>query len=113
MLSAVFFDALVLERGSIRVAERMGRFDVLLTAVITGPLVRRRGDGLVDRRPQAPIARGADLIVSASRLRDGGTLLRMAGVSVEQVGRPARVAQVSVAAPRATIPGAGNGDRCI
>ena len=39
---------------------------------------------------QTPITRGADLVVSASRLGDGGTLLRMAGVSVEQVGRALR-----------------------
>ncbi len=33
------FDAFVLEHDLDSIAERMGRFDVFLTAVITGPLV--------------------------------------------------------------------------
>ena len=36
----VFLDGLVLEPDVDAVVERMGRFDVLLTAIITGPLVR-------------------------------------------------------------------------
>ena len=86
----IFFDGLVLERGIDCVAERMGRFNVLLTAVITGPLVAAAATDLVNRRSQEPIDRGANLIASASRLRDGGALLRMAGTTVEQVGRALR-----------------------
>lgn len=86
----VFFDALVLEPNIDSVVERMCRFDVLLTAVISGPLVAGAASDIVTRVSQASIDRQADLVVSASRLRDGGTLLRMAGNSVEQMGRALR-----------------------
>jgi urease accessory protein len=86
----IFFDALVLEPHIDSVVERMGRFDVLLTAVITGPLVAAAAMGMVSRLSQASINRQANLVISASRLRDGGALLRMAGTSVEQMGYPLR-----------------------
>jgi urease accessory protein len=86
----IFFDAVVLEPNIDSVAVRMGRFDVLLTAVITGPLVAAAAADIVNGLSQSPIAAGADLIVSAARLRDGGALLRMAGGSVEQMGRALR-----------------------
>lgn len=84
----VFFDAVLLRTPFL--AERMERFDVLLTAVITGPLVARAADEIVNRMSQAPIVRGADLVVSAATLRDSGTLLRIAGSSAEQVGQVLR-----------------------
>ena len=82
----IFFDALVLEPNIDSVAARMGRFDVLVTAVITGPLVAAAAMDIVARVSQAPIPSGPDLVMSAARLRDGGALLRMAGGSVEQMG---------------------------
>ena len=86
----IFFDALVLEPHIDSVVERMGRFDVLLTAVITGPLVAAAAMDIVNRLSQASIDRQANLVISASRLRDGGALLRMAGTSVEQMGHALR-----------------------
>lgn len=82
----IFFDGLVLQPELDSVAERMGRVDVLVTAVITGPLVAGAAIEIVERVSQDPISRGSDLVTSAARLRDGGTLLRMAGSSIEQVG---------------------------
>jgi urease accessory protein len=86
----VFLDGLVLEPGADAVVARMGRFDVLLTAIITGPLVRSDAMDLVDRMSKAPIERSADLVFSAATLRDGGALLRMAATSVEQIGHTLR-----------------------
>ena len=86
----VFFDGLVLERSADAVAERMGRFDVLLTAIVTGPLVIEAARDLVERTSRVPAARGLDLVASAAPLRGGGALLRMAGTSVEDVGRTLR-----------------------
>ena len=86
----IFLDAVVLERNIDAVVERMGRFDVLLTAVITGPLVASAAAHIVGGLSQSSINRQSDLVTSASRLRDGGALLRMAGTSVEQVGRALR-----------------------
>lgn len=86
----MFFDALVLEPNIDSVVTRMGRFDVFLTAVITGPLVAEAAAHIVSGISQAPIQRGPDLIVSAATLRDGGALLRMAGTSVERMGHALR-----------------------
>jgi urease accessory protein len=86
----IFFDALVLEPNIDSVVERMGRFEVLLTAIITGPLVVAAAMDIVARLSQAPIDRQANLVISAARLRDGGALLRMAGTSVEQMGHALR-----------------------
>ena len=86
----IFFDTVVLEPNIDPVVERMGQFEVLMTAVITGPLVAGAAAGLVIDVSQAPIARRADLVVSAATLRDGGAFVRMAGTSVEQVGQALR-----------------------
>jgi hypothetical protein len=72
------------------IAEKMGRFEVCLTAVVTGPLVAEAAATMVAETSQLAIGKQADLIESASPLADGGTLVRMAGVSVEQVGRALR-----------------------
>jgi len=79
----VLFDGLVLEPGIDSVAARMGRFDVCLTAVVSGPLVAAAAKELVNTVSDAPISRGADLVVAAAPLPDGGALLRMAGTSRE------------------------------
>jgi urease accessory protein len=82
----IFLDGLVLQRELDSVAERMGGVDVLLTAIITGPLVADAAAEIIERVSQDPISRGSDLVSSAAKLRDGGALLRIAGRSVEQVG---------------------------
>lgn len=84
------FDAIVLEPDLDSIAERMGRFDVILTAVLTGPAVAAAAEAILDRTSRSSIDRHGDLVLSASRLRDGGALLRMAGTSVERVGRMLR-----------------------
>jgi urease accessory protein len=92
----IFWDALVLETNIDTVFERMGRFDVLLTAVITGPLVAGAATAIAHGLSETPIEHPArqgfpagvcDLVVSAATLGDGGTLLRMAGTSVERMGQ--------------------------
>ena len=82
----VVFDTLVLEPNVDSVLQRMGRFDVILTAVCTGPLVSTATGEILARTSEAHITPHGDLVVSAARLRDGGVLMRMAGVSVEQLG---------------------------
>jgi len=86
----VFFDALVLEPSADTILDRMGRFDVYGTAIVSGPLVAAAAAELVSEVSAAPVERGADLIVAAATLRDGGALLRMAGTSVEAMGHALR-----------------------
>ena len=67
------------------VAERMDTFDVFLTMVITGALVSSACDTILERSSQVSVERGsrtsdaADVVLAASRLRDGGVFVRMAG----------------------------------
>ncbi|MSO56309.1 MAG: urease accessory protein UreD [Acidobacteria bacterium] len=86
----VFYDAFVLEPDLDSIVHRMGRFEVFLTAVVTGPMVVDGANLILREASQAPVVKGAGLIVSAWQLGDSGALLRLAGVSVEQVGRALR-----------------------
>lgn len=86
----VYFDGLVLEPGVDSVAARMGRFDVCLTAVVTGPLVAAAAKALLSAIAAVPVSRGADPVIAAAELRDGGALLRMAGTSVEAMAHTMR-----------------------
>jgi urease accessory protein len=86
----IFLDAIVLEPNIDSVIERMTQFDVLMTTVITGPLVADAAADIVSRISQVPIERRADVVVSAATLRDAGAFVRIAGTSVEQVGQTLR-----------------------
>ena len=88
--SRIFLDAIVLEPNIDSVIERMTQFDVLMTTVITGPLVADAAADIVSRISQVPIERRADVVVSAATLRDAGAFVRIAGTSVEQVGQTLR-----------------------
>jgi urease accessory protein len=83
----ILYDGVTLEPGLDRVADRMGRFEVCLTAVLTGPALAERAAAIVCAASRLGISRDSDVIESASTLADGGTLLRVVGVHVEQVGR--------------------------
>jgi urease accessory protein len=86
----VFHDALLLEPDLDSINQHMGRFEVILTAVVMGPLVVDAANLILHQASQSPVVRGADLLASAAKLGDAGALLRLAGVSVEQVGRALR-----------------------
>ena len=86
----VFLDGLVLEPNTGALVARMSRFDVLLTAIMSGPLVSESAMALVKHISNTPIVRDANLVLSTATLRDGGALLRMAGTSVEQMAHALR-----------------------
>jgi urease accessory protein len=86
----IVFDGVVLEHDLDSVAERMARSDVFVTAVVTGPLVSADADALRACVAETAFVRRSSLVMSAARLRDGGTLLRMAGADVEEAGRVLR-----------------------
>jgi urease accessory protein len=66
---------------------RMNRFNCVATAIVTGPAVRAAAARLSGEMNTAPLVRRADLLMSAAPLAgDDGILLRLAGLSVEQVG---------------------------
>jgi urease accessory protein len=82
-------DAVMLRAADIDVAERMGRFDVLALVVMMGPRVREAAKALVERIGASPLGRRADQITSAAAVGDG-CVMRVAGVSVEEVARTVR-----------------------
>jgi urease accessory protein len=86
---SIFFDAVVLEPEAGRIAARMGQFNVLLTAVMTGAMVNGAAGEVVRRIAAQPViaaGRASGPLVTASALRPHGAVLRIAGTSAEQVG---------------------------
>lgn len=65
---------------------RLGRFNCIAWAVVIGPLVRAAAIRLAAALGDAPVARRADVLLSAAPLEDDGVVLRVAGVSAQQVG---------------------------
>jgi urease accessory protein len=86
----VLVDALDLEgRSPDELRSRMSRFDVVLLAVVTGPMLAAHATELLSRVARMPVRRRAAAIVGASEI-PGGCIMKMAGTSVEDVGRAAR-----------------------
>lgn len=67
-------------------AARMDRFNCLALVVICGPSLRAAAQHLVGTFGSGPVTRRPDLLLSSAPLDDDGALLRMAGLSVEEVG---------------------------
>jgi urease accessory protein len=87
----VLLDAIDLSAEDGDLTARMGRFDVLCTAVVAGDPVRTDAGRIVAAVAERPIDRRADTLVAASEIGGGvGCVLRVAGRSTEQVGRTVR-----------------------
>jgi urease accessory protein len=85
----ILHDGLCLSPDGGNLAERMGRFNCLATAVLSGPRLNTTAH-LVGSVATAPVPRRADLLMSAAHLGRDGFVLRVAGLSVEQVGASLR-----------------------
>ena len=82
----VLHDGLSLLPADGDLASRMDRFNCLATAVLLGPALKTTAARLAGSLGSAEVPRRADLLLSAAPLGDDGVLLRLAGLSVEQVG---------------------------
>jgi len=84
-------DALMLDSayGAMSVGDRMGRFNCVALVVLLGPQLSTAAKRVLDEVAAHPVKRRETLVISASPLRDGA-LLRVAGESVEEVGRELR-----------------------
>jgi urease accessory protein len=71
------------EHGSLEA--RMGRFGAIGTLLLAGPLFADIGTALHAEVDSAPAGRGATLLESASPLRDGALVVRLATGSVQQL----------------------------
>jgi urease accessory protein len=83
-------DAVTLAADDGDLGERFGRFDVFATLAIVGD--RFAGDcrRLVEAIAHAPVERRADRLIAAAPIGGTGALVRVAGRSVEDVGRVIR-----------------------
>ncbi len=106
----VVHDVLALRDDDGDLAARMGRFEVVAIAVLIaagdaagasadtaerGACLREAAARMASRIDDRPVVRGADLLLAATRLRDAcgreqGCVVRIAGMSVEHVGRALR-----------------------
>jgi urease accessory protein len=70
---------------------RMGRFNVLATAVVVGTLLLERAETIIARAAHRPVVAAADVLISAAPLRErAGCVVRIAGPSVQHVGATIR-----------------------
>jgi urease accessory protein len=81
------YDTLSLRAAHGPLDVRLGRFDVLALVVVAGERLDAQARMVTTRVEQTPVARRAEVVMSAAPLRTGGCAVRIAGPSVEQVGR--------------------------
>jgi urease accessory protein len=87
----LLLDSLLLDQSNGRLdgPSRMGRFNCVALLFLTGPMLAGVAAGLLAEVEALPVARRAELIVSASPVRQGA-MLRVAGERGEEVGREVR-----------------------
>jgi urease accessory protein len=83
----ILLDSVRLEAGDGCLADRMGRFDVLASAVIVGPSLQQEIARAIGEVSSARFQRTPDTLMAAAPLDDVGCILRFAGRSVDDVGR--------------------------
>ena len=83
-------DALALRASDGSLAERLGRFEVLALVSLVGALVRAEAASIVSTVNARAVARNDELLIAATALGDEGCVVRIAGTSVERVGRTIR-----------------------
>lgn len=84
----ILHESLLLDPEHGNIAGQLGRFNTLALAVVCGPRLLNAAHELAARVMAEPLQRNADLIQSAGMFGYGnGALLRIAGTSIEDVGR--------------------------
>lgn len=84
----IFLDSLLLDpdEGVLTEAQRMGRFNCMAMLLLIGAPLKATGEKILEETSQQPVGKREPLIRSASPVREG-TVVRIAGESVESVGR--------------------------
>lgn len=83
-----FLDSLLLDAndGNLNEAQRMGRFNCVAMLLLVGEPLAGQAKIILEAVAQQPVGKRESLVCSASPVR-GGTVLRIAGESVEAVGQ--------------------------
>jgi urease accessory protein len=82
----ILHDTLRLDPKDGALPERLGRFNCMASIIAIGPAVRAAAIRLAGALGGAPAPRRADTLLSAAPLEDDGVLLRVAGLSAQDVG---------------------------
>ena len=85
-----WYDAVLLDPADGPIAARMGRYDVLATIAVLGARVDGQAARALTRISDAPLRRDDGVVVAGSAIAGGGCVIRIAGSSVEDVGREIR-----------------------
>jgi urease accessory protein len=87
----LLLDSLLLDQlhGPLEGPSRMGRFNCLALLVVAGPMVAAAAARMLSEVEALPVTRRAELIISASPIRQGA-VLRIAGERGEEVSRELR-----------------------
>jgi urease accessory protein len=86
----VLYDALRLHSADGDLSARLGRFDVVAFVAVIGAPLSRHADAIVSRVANQSAEPGPRQLEAAASVGPHGCLLRLAGVSVEDVGRSIR-----------------------
>ncbi len=86
----VVHDSLALHAEDGDLAARLGRFEVVGTALVLGAGLRDLADAIVTRVARTPVTRRADQLIAATPVGEGGCLVRFAGTSMEHASRMLR-----------------------
>lgn len=85
----IVHDVLSLDVADGSVGERLGRFDVVAVAAVVGPAVEGHAREIVDACQERPVLAHSRLLAAAAPV-SRGCVLKIAGPSVEEVGRTLR-----------------------
>ena len=86
----VFMESLLLDERAGKISERISRFNVFSLILMLGPRFEEDGKLLLSSQSDQPIGSRVDLIVTASPLSTEGVMVRIAGVSTEEVSKALR-----------------------
>ena len=81
----MMIDAVTLDGADGDPGERMGRFEVMLTAAVIGPALEPWAHEIVREVEELPVPSRSRLVAGASSLERGGCVLRIAGLAAEEV----------------------------
>jgi urease accessory protein UreH len=83
-------EAVLLDPQHGSIATRMGRFDAVGTLLVSGDSLDGFASAIVDRLSRSRLTQLAPLVVSASPLRGGGVIVKMASVKLDALVAEAR-----------------------
>lgn len=84
------FDSMALDGQDRQLESRMGRFNVLCVLVLAGPASAPHALSALSMVSSIPVERRARILTGASRVGEKGCIIRIAGVSFEDVAAAAR-----------------------